>query len=473
MNKGIVMELSENSIIVMNPEGRFEKLPRGTRNCEVGEEIIFTPAARRLRIPQMAIISGMAAAILVCFVLVSTLTGNVPSGQVVAYVTIDINPSVEIGIDNDEVVQDLHGLNSDGDDLISTLEFKGKSLAAVTSDILDKAEQGALARGEGDIIISSTVVEQKTVVNDEAIATKLKAQVSKHIEEAHPDQVNNYGVTAFAAPQEIRQEAKASGVSAGKYAVYLNAVDNGAKVSLDDIKTVSIHQLAKDNGGLDKLVKPDKPIDKSSLQRLVADEKSGKLSERIQQIQNEKSDRETNNDKNAKNSPTSNTKNGNNGKATPKPTATPKGDRNNNNNGNNNNKNDKNDRNDSKNETKNDGKNGRNDNKNDNDNKNNNDNKNDDRKPTPKPGRSDDDDDDDSKNGSSSKPKPTATPSAKPTLKPTSSSKPTVKPTVKPTAKPTATPKGNDRNSNFQWNWKDRGTDAKDNGNGNGNGSRD
>lgn len=283
MNKGIVMELSESSIIVMNSEGRFDKLPRGTRSCELGEEILYSPVKRRLQVPQMAVVSALAAAIVVCFVLVTTLSGGVPGNSVVAYVTIDINPSVEIGIDNNEIVRDLHGLNTDGEDLIQALVFEGKSLEDVTSDILDKAEQGALAKGEGDIIISSTVVGAKTTVSDEAIATKLKAQVNKHIEDSHPDQVKNYEVQAFAAPQEIRQEAKASGVSAGKYAIYLNAIDNGAQVSLDDIKTTSIHQLAKDNGGIQTFVKPDKPIDKSSLQRLLADEKSGKLSERAQQ----------------------------------------------------------------------------------------------------------------------------------------------------------------------------------------------
>lgn len=430
MNKGIVMELSDSSIIVMNPEGRFDKLPRGTRNCEVGEEILYAPVKRRIRVPQMAIASGLAAAIVLCFVLVSTLTGTVPGGQVVAYVTIDINPSVEIGIDNDEVVQDLIGLNSDGNDLIQSLVYKGKSLEAVTSDILDKAEQGALARGEADIIISSTIVEQKTDVNDQAIATKLKAQVSKHIEQTHPDQVKNYEVTAFAAPQEVRQEAKASGVSAGKYAIYLNAVDNGANVSLDDIRTVSIHQLAKDNGGIDKLVKPDKPIDKSSLQRLIADEKSGKLSEKIQQIQDEKSAKDKNNDKTDKNN---NSKNGNNGKATVKPTPTPssKNDKNVNNNKNDN-KNDKNDKND----------------KNGND------------RTTPKPNRSDEDNEDDSKKESSSKPRATSTP--KPTVKasskPTSSSKPTDKPSAKPTQKPKSEI---DRSTVFPWSWSDRNNDSK------------
>ncbi|UJF34401.1 anti-sigma factor domain-containing protein [Paenibacillus hexagrammi] len=109
MNKGIVMEMSENTIIVMSPNGRFEKLPRGTRNCEVGEEILLAPAKPRMKVPKLAIASSLAAAIVLCFVLVSTLTGTLPSGQVVAYVSIDINPSVEMGIDNEEVVRDLRG----------------------------------------------------------------------------------------------------------------------------------------------------------------------------------------------------------------------------------------------------------------------------------------------------------------------------------------------------------------------------
>ncbi|MFD0697935.1 anti-sigma factor domain-containing protein [Paenibacillus sp. GCM10027628] len=418
MNKGIVMELSESSIIVMSPDGRFEKLPRGTRNCEVGEEILFAPVKRRMRVPQMAIASALAAAIVLCFVLVSTLTGSVPGGQVVAYVTIDINPSVEIGIDNQEVVQDLQGLNTDGVNLIQSMAFKGKSLEDVTSAILDKAEQGALAKGEGDIIISSTVVADKTTVSDEAIANKLKAQVNKHIQDAHPDQVKNYEVTAFAAPQEVRQEAKANGVSAGKYAIYLNALDNGTKVSLDDIKSVSIHQLAKDNGGIDKLVQPDKPIDKSTLKKLIEEEKSGKLNEKFQQLENEKSDKDKNNNKN-------------NSKASAKPTKTPVP------------KNDKNDKNDKN------GNNGRNVGNNDNnDNNNKNDGNDDSHKSTKKPDNRD-----------------SAKPSFRPTLKPS--------PTPKLGDGSDADSKGKGNRDDTKDNGKDNNKDNKDNGKNNGKDNKD
>jgi hypothetical protein len=297
MNKGIVMEIGENSIIVMDTSGRFDQLPRGNRNCVVGEEILYAGAKPRPRVPFIALASGLVAAVVLGLVLVTALSGNKADGEVVAYVSIDINPSVEIGIDNKEIVRDLRGLNTDGINLIDSLAYQGKKLEDVTAEILDKAEQGALAKGEGDIIISSTIVRDTAKVNDQTIADQLKQQVTKHIADAHPNQTKNYEVTAFAAPQELRDEAKTSGVSAGKYAVYLNALNNGTKVSLDDIQNLSIHQIAKDNGGIAKLIDPDQPINKVNLKQLLSDEKSGKLAEKAQQLEDSKNSKTDKTDK--------------------------------------------------------------------------------------------------------------------------------------------------------------------------------
>jgi hypothetical protein len=299
MNKGIVMEINESNIIVMTSSGRFDKLPKADRSCEVGEEIVYADtAAPRRKVPPLAIGSGLVAAAVLCFVLITGLQATTAKGEVVAYVSIDINPSIEIGIDSQEIVRDLRGINADGTALIANLLFKGKNLEDVTAAILDKAEQGALAKGEGDIVISSTIVQDKTTLNDEAIADKLRIQVAKHIESAHPAQVKNYEVTAFAAPIEVRNEAKISGVTAGKYAVYLNALNNGTQITIDEIQNKSIHQWAKDNGGMSTLVDPVKPITKSALKILVDEEKSGKLAEKAQEKDKNNNNKTDNNTKN-------------------------------------------------------------------------------------------------------------------------------------------------------------------------------
>ncbi|MBP1993571.1 anti-sigma-I factor RsgI family protein [Paenibacillus eucommiae] len=291
MNKGIVMEMNDANIIVMTSTGRFESLPRANRSCVIGEEISYAAGkARSKLVLRRGIVSGLIAAVVLCLVIFSGLTDMFANGKVVAYISIDINPSVEIGIDNQEFVRDLQGLNADGNDLIAAMSYDGKTLEEITAAILDKAEEGALSKGRGDIVISSTLIKSRSKINDESLADKLKLQVTKHIQDVHPAQVDNYEVASFAAPPEVREEAIVSGVSTGKYAVYLNALDNGTEVSLSDIQNLSIHQIAEDKGGISKLVDPAKPITKSTLQSMLKEEKSSKLSaEKAAQPDNEKS----------------------------------------------------------------------------------------------------------------------------------------------------------------------------------------
>jgi hypothetical protein len=175
-------------------------------------------------------------------------------------------------------------LNDDGTVLVQALDFKGKSLEHVTAALLDKAEQKSLAYGEADIIIASTVVQEKSALSDTTIAEKLRLQVTNHIKQTHPDQVNAYQVEAFAAPQEVRTEAGKSGVSMGKYSVYLNAKSNGVEVTVDDLKKESVHQIIKQHpDNKSAIVQPDKVPTKDAMKKLVEEEKTGELDKRLEE----------------------------------------------------------------------------------------------------------------------------------------------------------------------------------------------
>lgn len=283
MNKGIVMEMSDRHVIVMTPKGDFRRLPRDSRTCEIGEEILFAEPPVRRNVPAMAKLSGLVAAVVLCIAVFAGVTDFTGKNDVVAYVSMDINPSVEMGIDSAEKVRDLRGLNEDGKQLIAGLDYKGKDMDAVAEAILQKAEQGPLAKGEGDIIIASSAVKETNQIDDTAIADKLKAQVSKYLKEEHPNDADKYEVTAFAAPAEIRQEAESQGLSTGKYAIYLAAKSRGSAVPLDEFKTESIYQIAKANGGIDTLIDPQNLPEKAAFKQLLEEEKSGKLTEKANQ----------------------------------------------------------------------------------------------------------------------------------------------------------------------------------------------
>lgn len=288
MNKGIVMEMTDRSIIVMRQNGKFDKISRKNRSCEVGEEIIYADSGINWRSPSVAGRSALVAAVVFCLVVFASFAGKLGGSEVVAYVSLDINPSVEMGIDEKEQVLELRGLNDDGSVLIQEVDFKKKTLENVTAALLDKAEQSSLAKGEATIVIASSVVTEQSSVNDTQIADKLRKQVTEHIKQTHPEQASSYQVEAFAAPQEVREEANKSNVSMGKYSVYLNAKSNGIDVKIDDLKKESIHQIVKNNPeSKTAIVQPEKAPTKSDIKKWIEEEKSGELDKKVQEKKKE------------------------------------------------------------------------------------------------------------------------------------------------------------------------------------------
>ncbi|WP_201305415.1 anti-sigma factor domain-containing protein [Paenibacillus puerhi] len=281
MNKGIIMEITNKHYIIMRPDGRFERVSRRKRACQIGEEIEYERAGAGWKRPSVAARLAIAAAVVFCLVVFASFNGKLGSPEVVAYITMDINPSVEIGIDVQENVLELRGLNDDGNLLIEMVDFKGKNLEQVTERLLDNAERDALARGEGEIVISSTVVQPDSQVNDESIAERMKQQVTKHIETTHPQQAKQYQVAAFAAPAEVREAASQNGVSTGKYTVYLNAKNSGADVTLDQFKKESVTQISKSKPEVAQSIQPDRVPSKADLKQLVQDEKTGELDKKL------------------------------------------------------------------------------------------------------------------------------------------------------------------------------------------------
>ena len=309
MNKGIVMEVEASEIIVMTAEGRFTKIPLEQRTCQIGEEITFTELKPKRRKPWIMTGSFVAIAAAILLLLFNLNPGStvMANKQIVAYVSIDINPSVEMGIDEHNIVLEIRGINADGVDLIKNMEYTGKNIDSLTEDLLQKAEEKYLSKGEGDIIISSTMGENGNVdskVNDMDLSTKLKEVAVQHIEKAHPEQKANYQVTAFAADKEVRKAADSKGLSAGKYTIYLNAKDNGQDTTIDDLKKASVHSIAKKQGGIDKLIDSE-GLSKEKTSKLLKEEENGDLDRKLNKWKNSLKNENTKNE-NTKNEATKN-----------------------------------------------------------------------------------------------------------------------------------------------------------------------
>lgn len=319
------MEISGKDLIVMTPVGSFERVPVRGRNCQVGEEILYSPRVLSGRRPAFAVLAAFAAAVVLCMALVTGLTALFSDKTVVAYISIDINPSVELGIDKSKRVRQMEGLNDKGLALIRNLTYSGRSLDDVTDKLLQKAEEMKLFEGDsGNVVIASAAVRDDVELDDALVTEQMKQQVLAYVYLKHPQTVDKVEVTAFTAPPEIIENARQNGLSVGKYSVYLNAKSAGADIKVEDLKQESVHNIAAAEGGLSKLVDPKK-LEKASIKELIQEEKDGTLDKKVQ---DKKKATSTPTAPGRKATPTPSTKPGaNSGKApavTPTPKSSPK-----------------------------------------------------------------------------------------------------------------------------------------------------
>jgi hypothetical protein len=256
MNKGIVMEIKADQLIVMSVDGTFHAIPRSNRECHVGQEIIFAdePARGSLR-KSLIWSSGVVAAavfFLVAFIGMGGSFGNGRS-EVVAYVSMDVNPSIEFGINSGAKVVEQRGLNADGERLVQQIDFSKKSLTDVTEIVLKRLDSTVFAnRAEGNVLLAIAKVKEDSNLDVKQVVSNLEQQVEAHLRTTFPQKAIE--VTAITAPKEAHDSANEKDLSMGKLAIYLKALENGQAVTLSEFQTKSVSEIAKTNGGIGKLI---------------------------------------------------------------------------------------------------------------------------------------------------------------------------------------------------------------------------
>lgn len=234
--RGLVVKIKGKSCIVLTPEGEYRKVPLpkdGTAG--VGREIHLE---RKKSLPYLR--HFMVAASLLIFILAGQLfNGKTP--QAAAYLTIDINPSVELGVSVDKKVVSARGLNSDGERVLSEVRIKGHDLSKAVELIVAQAVVDQYLQEKDDNVILATL----TVDGDAEPMVDLDS-----VYEAIRSPVESGGVNAEVIIEpvrpEMRQEAAKSGISTGRYLLLQKLDKKGVPVSVNEIKSQSLGKLEKE-----------------------------------------------------------------------------------------------------------------------------------------------------------------------------------------------------------------------------------
>jgi len=250
------MQIAGDQVIVMTKGAEFKRIPYAA-GMEVGQEVQL-PAAVLVKTAGIQAQSrrwwntrfkqaGVVAAALLLAVGVWSSQTFMSATPAYAYVTLDINPSIELSVDSDRMVLHATALNEDGERVLSELALVGLAVQDAISKVASAAESRGYLEDDAEVIITASLAEEAetassdelAVMEDELVSTVQNVAVAAGTEVA---------VEGIVVSKAVRSAAQEAGLSPGKYAFYLTAQAQGIDVELEDLKKNPIQQLVDDQG---------------------------------------------------------------------------------------------------------------------------------------------------------------------------------------------------------------------------------
>jgi hypothetical protein len=261
LKQGIVMELQGGKATIMTSAGEFIEVKQAKSGWAIGDEIQFTPQSTIPWSWSTRWTAAVAAIFLVAMVGIPWF--NLGTSQAVAaYVTLDINPSIEFSVTTDEKVIAAEPLNEDGRRLLLDIDVEGLDLAEATILAVREAEKQGYLSSDGDVVITTILIGE-----NQQVERSIRTHVSEAMENNSTSAGTKVQTTIVHATPELREEAKKEKLTPGQYALYLTAVNSGVEISAQSFQEKSIHLLAKEHDGLRQIM--DKGIQKEVLTQLV------------------------------------------------------------------------------------------------------------------------------------------------------------------------------------------------------------
>ncbi|TYO97930.1 anti-sigma factor domain-containing protein [Desulfallas thermosapovorans] len=247
-NRGLVMEVKKRSCIVLTGDGQFLEVSKPRKGAEVGQEIsISRPVFYRFKASYWAVASFLVVAL-------AWLAFNSMLPRAVAYVALDINPSVELGINGDNIIVSARGVDDDGKELLQRVNVMHDPLADGVQKIIAGCIEYQYLNPEKENLVLATVTKTKgKAANKNSDKVKdVKEQkdtkdVHDYIYNSISNSINKSGIKAeiIMADTDLdtMKKAREHGVSPGRYLLQQEAQKKGVQITNQELKEGNIRVL--------------------------------------------------------------------------------------------------------------------------------------------------------------------------------------------------------------------------------------
>ena len=203
---------------------------------QTGKVVSMKPRRKRNLLRRAA---GIAAALLLMVGGVSAVGLWRLENTAVASVSLDVNPRVEIKVNEKEKVVSVPALNEDGQQVIADMDFEGSSLEVTVNALIGSMlRQGYLSVTANSVLVS---VESADSEQAAALEQRLRAEIGSLLESGGvsgavlSQQVN--------ADEELRALAEEYGLSLGKAQLIRDITAQDSRYRFADLAELTINQL--------------------------------------------------------------------------------------------------------------------------------------------------------------------------------------------------------------------------------------
>ncbi|MFC0187603.1 hypothetical protein ACFFJY_04845 [Fictibacillus aquaticus] len=241
MKTGIVMEISKGKAVLLLKDGNFVtyRIPKG-KQPQIGHEYTADFFKDPYRFQFLFPSFSLSLAAVLTFILYN---GSLPLSRtesVAAYVSFDINPSLEVAVAEDLRILHVTAYNKDAKAAVERIgNAEGYTLSEYASELMADYEREGYFTANHELMV---VTARKPKTSD-SVKKKLDQSVKVIMKRA--EKKHHVAVSSAAAEIKTRNEAKKKGITAGKYSLYLNARKNNHSLSIKDADKMTVKQLKK------------------------------------------------------------------------------------------------------------------------------------------------------------------------------------------------------------------------------------
>lgn len=216
-----------------------QELDRILADCGVQNRdkvVPFAPPSRRRR-PRMAWAAAAMLAILLCGGF--GLRGWQTSHAVASVVSLDVNPSIQLQVNQKEIVLEAQALNAEAEEILEGMDLRKTQLTVAVNAIVGSLLQhGYLDRISTAILIS---VEDDDVQRASRLETSLTEEVDAALVNASAGAaVLSQTLTSDAA---LEEQAKSSSISVGKAALVQQVQALNSTLGFDALAALTVEEL--------------------------------------------------------------------------------------------------------------------------------------------------------------------------------------------------------------------------------------